>query len=166
MDASRPIKENIPDEHIDCDDLDDLQENHDSTENTLVISKMDNSRSLVRSIQNDHLLVDADDLEAMAENVEVNQDTENLLVLKPQEPGNPYSFLSKLFCVELAVFIRVFSFGLHSVVATDLLLDKACRVDLNFTNEICANINEHSEENDSVQKLVTTFNMYRSGNLP
>ena len=148
MDASRPSMENIPDEHIVCDVLDDLQENHD-TENMLVKYKMDNSRSTVRSIPNDHLLVDANDLEALAENVEVNQDTENLLVLKPQKARNPYGFLSKLFCVELAVFIRVFSFGLHTVVATDLLLDKACRVDLNFTNKICANINQHSEENDS-----------------
>ena len=69
-------------------------------------------------------------------------------------------WLKRIFNVELAIAINFFSAGLHNVIRTNLLMEKTCRVNLNFTDAVCDNINQHDKENDEVQEEVTTINLY------
>jgi len=64
--------------------------------------------------------------------------------------------------VEPVVFLYMLANGMHLVIGTNLRMDKACRVNFNFTKEICDNINEHLVENDQVQGMITTLNVYDS----
>ena len=69
-------------------------------------------------------------------------------------------WLRKIFSIELAVAVHAFSSGLHSVIRTNLLIEKTCRVNLNLTDAVCDNINQYDKENDQVQEEVTTINLY------
>jgi len=74
--------------------------------------------------------------------------------------GQGKKWLKRIFNIELAIAIHYFSFGLHNVIRTNLLIEKTCRVNLNFTDAVCDNINHHDKENDEVQEEVTTINLY------
>ena len=65
------------------------------------------------------------------------------------------------FCrVEVAAFIQTLSYGLHGVIRTNLMVEKSCLVNLNYTEKICDTIDLHQDENDQVQEHVTTLNLY------
>ena len=50
----------------------------------------------------------------------------------------------------------------HSSLRTNLMIEKTCRVNLNFTGEICDDIEHHSAESDRVQQDVTDLNLYNT----
>ena len=54
------------------------------------------------------------------ENEDINNDTEVLISTNPEGSPTSSTCRSKLFCVELAVFVKVFSAGLHSVIVTKM----------------------------------------------
>ena len=70
-------------------------------------------------------------------------------------------FRWKSLCrVEVCAFLKALELGLHSVVRTNLLVDKICRVDLNYTDAICSNITSHRSEEAKVQEGVTDLQLY------
>ena len=48
----------------------------------------------------------------------------------------------KNLTIEPVIFFYLTSVGLISVIRPNLLIDKACRIKLNFTEEICDNLND------------------------
>ena len=42
------------------------------------------------------------------------------------------------------------------------MIEKTCRVNLNFTADICDDIEDHSVESDRVQQDVTDLNLYNT----
>ena len=69
----------------------------------------------------------------------------------------------KNITIEPVIFLYLTSVGLISVIRPNLLLDKACRIKLNLTDEICdnlSNLNETSEYYNvtiEVQKVVADY---------
>ena len=69
----------------------------------------------------------------------------------------------KNITIEPVIFLYLTSVGLISVIRPNLLLDKACRIKLNLTDEICdnlSNLNETSEYYNAtieVQKVVADY---------
>jgi len=53
-----------------------------------------------------------------------------------------------------------FAHGILGVIVTNLYIEKACRVNLNYPKTVCDNINEHDEENNQVQVIVSTMELY------
>ena len=70
------------------------------------------------------------------------------------------SWISSLCRIEIAAFIQTFSYGLHGVIRTNLLIEKSCRVNLNYSKLICDSIDQYKHENDQVQENVTSLNLY------
>jgi len=68
--------------------------------------------------------------------------------------------LKRLFSIEFVAWSQTFAYGLHSVIRTNLMIEKSCRVNLNFTAAVCDDIEHHAMESDQVQKEVTTLNLY------
>lgn len=66
----------------------------------------------------------------------------------------------RLFNIELSCAIGSFSYGLHSLIVTNLYIAKACSINLNLPPDICDNINQHDEENNQVEKIVTQLQLY------
>ena len=62
--------------------------------------------------------------------------------------------------IEFAAFLIELASGLHSVIRTNLFIEKVCRVDLNLGNKICDNIDNHQREQDMVQERVNDLNLY------
>ncbi|RZF42731.1 hypothetical protein LSTR_LSTR014312 [Laodelphax striatellus] len=66
--------------------------------------------------------------------------------------------------VELVLFLYFMAYMMTSVVEESLFIDKACRINLNLSTNICDNIS--SEENESykkkVQLVVSNFRQYES----
>ena len=56
--------------------------------------------------------------------------------------------------IEPVVFFYLMSVGLISVIRPTLLLDKACRIKLNFTEEICDDLEKYNKT-EEVQKEVS-----------
>merc|ERR1719186_2005147 len=48
--------------------------------------------------------------------------------------------------LEPACFLYTFATGFHSVIMTNLIMDKACRVNFNYTKQVCDNINHYPEQ--------------------
>ena len=63
--------------------------------------------------------------------------------------------------VEPCVFAFAFSYGLYSIVAAELYIQKVCRVNLAL-GDICENIQDHKEEQIIVQKYVSKLRIYNS----
>lgn len=63
--------------------------------------------------------------------------------------------------IEPVVFLYLTSVGLVSVIRPNLLIDKACRIKLNYTEEICDNLSNLNDTNDpnliEVQKVVADY---------
>ena len=81
---------------------------------------------------------------------------------------NLISLTWKNLTIEPVVFLYLTSVGLISVIRPNLLIDKACKVKLNFTEDICDNL-ENQSNNETlieVQKVVaeyeSTFNVAAS----
>ena len=70
--------------------------------------------------------------------------------------------LKSLCRIEFAAFIMTLSYGLHGVIRTNLLIEKTCRVDLNFGDAICDDIDNQTnqQEQDMVQERVNDINLY------
>ncbi|XP_037940194.1 proton-coupled folate transporter [Teleopsis dalmanni] len=71
----------------------------------------------------------------------------------------------KKISVEPTMFLYMFAFMITSVVEHDFFLQKACRVNNNFSDEICSNIraDEYKEYKEKVQ--VTTAKFYQWENI-
>ena len=82
-----------------------------------------------------------------------------------------------IFNLELAMALHSFAYGIHGVIVTNLYIEKACRyvhiqflwvisifflsrVNLNFSRTICDNINDYDSEQNQVQVVVTTLELY------
>ena len=82
-----------------------------------------------------------------------------------------------IFNLELAMALHSFSHGIHGVIVTNLYIEKACRyrvlclvlcfaeasyfrVNLNYPKTVCDNINEYDAENNQVQIIVSTLELY------
>ncbi|XP_069173255.1 proton-coupled folate transporter isoform X2 [Procambarus clarkii] len=65
-----------------------------------------------------------------------------------------------LLAVEPVMLLDGLAYSVMIVFVEDLQLDKICRVNLNFTAEVCANLSRHQEENILVQKSLSIFGMY------
>ncbi|CAB3377567.1 Hypothetical predicted protein [Cloeon dipterum] len=63
---------------------------------------------------------------------------------------------------EPVMFLYMFAFMLTSVVEQRFYVDRACRVDLGFSDEICTNIASNSSEKVIVQKYVAVFVQYNT----
>ncbi|GLG98998.1 Uncharacterized protein GBIM_05543 [Gryllus bimaculatus] len=71
------------------------------------------------------------------------------------------SWISKI-TVEPVMFFYMFAFALTSVVEQAFYVDKACRVNMNYSDEICSNLHleENKEWNKKVQIIVSNFHQY------
>lgn len=65
-----------------------------------------------------------------------------------------------IFNLELAMALHAFAYGIHGVIVTNLYIEKACRVNLNFSRTICDNINDYDSEQTQVQIVVSTLELY------
>ena len=64
--------------------------------------------------------------------------------------------------IEPVFLLFSFNLGFYIIVAKNLYIDKVCKVNLNFTEEICDNIQEHKEEQIQVQQYVSSLQAYNS----
>ena len=62
--------------------------------------------------------------------------------------------------LEPCVLLLTFSFGLYSIVSKNLYVMKTCRVNLNYTKEICDNLTEHETIQVEVQKYTSEIMVY------
>lgn len=76
--------------------------------------------------------------------------------IRPSKCRSIFSFLT----VEPIVFIVSFGFGIQSIIGQDLLIFKACHVNLGYDKDVCANLSAHPSEQVEVQKLSATISMY------
>ena len=74
---------------------------------------------------------------------------------------NVRNFLS-LITIEPVFLLFSLNFGFYIVVAKDLYLQKVCKVNLNFSEEICDNIQQHKDEQVEVQQYVSSLQAYNS----
>ena len=78
-----------------------------------------------------------------------------------QNLSRPKGFRWKSLCrVEVCAFLKALELGLHSVVRTNLLVDKVCRVDLSLGDDICSNITRNSSVEAKVQEGVSDLQLY------
>ncbi|XP_059483676.1 proton-coupled folate transporter [Neocloeon triangulifer] len=75
--------------------------------------------------------------------------------------GKWLSYLDQV-TTEPVMFLYMFAYMLTSVVEQRFYVDRACRVDLNFSDEICSNIESNSTEKVVVQKYVAAFVQYNN----
>lgn len=52
--------------------------------------------------------------------------------------------------VEPIMFLYMFAFQLTSVIEQDFFVKKACRANLNYTDDICNNLNAHNTSKEAV----------------
>ena len=64
--------------------------------------------------------------------------------------------------IEPAFFLFMLAHGFYVIVAQALYIDKVCRVNLNYTSEICDHIQQHDEEQIQVQKYVAALQSYNA----
>ena len=131
-------------------------------------------------------MVDEEDMiasESHVENdVDVTETTESAQTEDKYSRRIILRVLRRVFSIELVALMHAFSSGLHIVIRwvvchslpslndhishsslrTNLMIEKTCRVNLNFTGEICDDIEHHSAESDRVQQDVTDLNLYNT----
>ena len=64
--------------------------------------------------------------------------------------------------IEPAWLLFMLAHGFYSIVAQNLYIDKVCRVNLNFTTEICDNIQQYEDQQIEVQKYTAALQSYNS----
>ena len=57
-------------------------------------------------------------------------------------------------------FLYCLMFTTSNVVRSNLFIDKVCRNDFNYTDEVCSNLYENKEEQIAVQKYTSTLQAY------
>ena len=68
----------------------------------------------------------------------------------------------RLLGLELPMALSAFSYGLYSIIVTNLYLDKVCRVDLHLSGAICSKLSIHQKESNMVQAVVTRLELYNT----
>ena len=68
----------------------------------------------------------------------------------------------KNITVEPVVILYFLNYGIFMIVSQTLYIEKICRVNLNFTDSICDNIQNHNDEQIQVQKYSANLKMYNS----
>jgi len=58
--------------------------------------------------------------------------------------------------------LHSFAFGINGVIVTNLYIQKACRVNLNYSSTVCDNIVHYEEEQNKVQVVVSTLELYNT----
>lgn len=64
--------------------------------------------------------------------------------------------------VEPPYFLFMLAHGFYGIVAQALYIDKVCRVNLNYTMEICDHIQQHNDEQIEVQKYSASLQAYNA----
>lgn len=64
--------------------------------------------------------------------------------------------------IEPAWLLFMLAHGFYSIVAQNLYIDKVCRVNLNFTTQICDNIQQYEDQQIEVQKYTAALQSYNS----
>ena len=62
--------------------------------------------------------------------------------------------------LEPAYMMFAMGMGVYYIVAAELYIEKVCRVNLNYTDEVCDNIHDHRDKQVTVQKYVSTLKIY------
>ena len=62
--------------------------------------------------------------------------------------------------VEPVMFLFGVVHGLYGLIVTSLYIDKVCRANFNFSDEICDDITNHKEEQIEVQKYTSVLQGY------
>ncbi|KAG0729027.1 Proton-coupled folate transporter [Chionoecetes opilio] len=64
--------------------------------------------------------------------------------------------------VEPALFLIVIGYGIEMVFKTNMLVDKICSVQLNYSSEVCRDLDSgnYKAQQDAVQRLTTNYNLY------
>ena len=57
--------------------------------------------------------------------------------------------------LELVVFLFYICFGIFYVTSQQLYIEKACKVNLNNTDDVCGNIQDHNHNKIEAQKLIS-----------
>ena len=65
----------------------------------------------------------------------------------------------KLCRIEVAAFVTTLAFGLHSVISTNLLMEKICKIDMNLSLHVCQNLDKYKDFSNLVEEKVTTINL-------
>ena len=70
----------------------------------------------------------------------------------------------KNITVEPVFFLYILNFSTYEITFQNLQIEKACRINLNQTLDVCANLEDpgNGAIQTEVQKLVTTVNMYKT----
>ena len=68
----------------------------------------------------------------------------------------------KAITVELPVLLYLISIGLYYVPSQSLYIDKACKVNFNYSSEICDDISNHKSKQEEVQKYVASIQAYNT----
>jgi PCFT/HCP family folate transporter-like MFS transporter 1/3 len=64
--------------------------------------------------------------------------------------------------IEPVFFLSALSFGFFSLVSKTLYIQKVCKVNMNYSEEICDNIQNYTEAQIEVQKYVSTLTVYNT----
>ncbi len=59
------------------------------------------------------------------------------------------------------MLLYTLTMGLGSIVIQDLYIQKVCLVNLEFSDDVCKDIQNHKEEQQEVQKYVSSFKIYK-----